>query len=191
MKDLTERIIEYLEKRLRSSRFKHTLGTCRIAKNLAAKYGVQEQKAELAALLHDAGKSLDKKGMVKYAARYRLKVPEKELVIKHNPSLLHGYISADIAKREFGITDPDILRAIETHTLGAQHMSLLGKIIYISDAVSFDRRYPGVNKLRRLAYSKIDTAVRKAMANKIYYVIKKRAWLHPCAAAAWNSIIEE
>ena len=190
MKNLTDNIISVLKKRLDSSRFKHTLGTCRIAKELAAKNGVPEHKAVLAALLHDAGKGFNKNGMIKYASRHKLKVPEKKLIIKHNPSLLHSFISADIAKREFRVTDPDILTAIALHTLGGRNMSMLSKIIYISDSVSFDRRYPGVKQLRRLAYSDINAAVREAMANKIYYVIKKKFWLHPAAAEAWNSILE-
>ena len=43
---------------------------------------------------------------------------------------MHGPIGAVIAKRDFGITDNEILRAIEIHTTGDTNMSLLEKIIF-------------------------------------------------------------
>lgn len=188
-KDITDNILSYLKKHLDGARFKHSLGTCRIIKVLARNNGVPERKALLAGLLHDAGKMYGKKEMMKYAARRRLKVPYLKDVIKYNPSLLHSYISADIAKRKFGVTGRDILRSIELHTLGGARMSTLSKIMYVADSVSFDRRYPGVKQLRTLAYRDLDAAMRSAMANKLYYVVKNNKWLHPTAVKAWNSII--
>jgi len=189
VKDLTDGIVSYLKIHLDRARFKHSLGTCKIVRELARKNGVPENKAVLAGLLHDAGKGYSKKEMVRYAAKHRLKIPYGKDVIKYNPSLLHGNISADIALRKFGITDRDILSAIAQHTVGGKNMSVLSKIIYVSDSVSLDRRYPGVKRLRKLAYSNLDSAVRAAMANKLYYVVKKNKWLHPGAVEAWNSMI--
>ena len=189
-KDLTEEIITYLKKHLDSARFKHSVGTTRIVRDLALKNGVPERKAVIAGLLHDAGKCYSGKEMIRYALRRRLKVPYMKDVIKHNPSLLHGYISADIARRKFGVADRDMLLAMAQHTVGGERMSKLSKIIYIADSVSYDRRYPGVERLRKLAYADLDGAVKAAMANKLYYVIKKRKWIHPGAVKAWNSMIE-
>ena len=191
MEELTDKIVSYLQKHLDSARYKHTLGTCKIVRELAKRNNIPERKAMIAGLLHDAGKGYKKPEMVKYVSKYKVKVPFKKLVIKHNPSLLHSYISADIATRKFGIKDNDILRAIILHTLGGENMSVLAKIVYVADSVSFDRRYPGVQGLRKLAYSSVDSAVKAAMANKLYYVIKNSKWLHPGALKAWNSIIKQ
>jgi len=191
MEELTDKIITYLEKHLDRARYKHTLGTCKIVRELAKRNNVPEAKAMIAGLLHDAGKGYKKPEMVKYVAKHRVKVPYKKLVIEHNPSLLHSYISADIAKRKFGIKDNGILKAITLHTLGGENMPVLAKIVYVADSVAFDRRYTGVKELRELAYKNLDSAVKAAMANKLYYVIKNNKWLHPGALKAWNYAISK
>ena len=39
-------------------------------------------------------------------------------------------------------------------------MNLLGKIIYVADYMEPNRNFPGVDKLRALAYSDIDAALK-------------------------------
>lgn len=188
---ITEKLLlKYLKQHLKSARFKHTLGTAEIVLELAKLNGVNLEKARIAALLHDAGKRFNAKDMVQYALKHRLKVPCMKDVIKYNPSLLHSYISADIAKKHFSVKDKGILSAIALHTVGAADMGMLAKIVYVADSVSFDRRYPGVKELRALAYRDINAAARAAMANKLFYVLKKGAWLHPEAVKAWNFTVK-
>ena len=189
MKTLNEKIISYLKGHVDSARFKHTLGTCRVVEELAKRFGVPPDKAAIAALLHDAGKGYTKAEMLSYVKRHKLKPPELKAVIEHNPSLLHGYISADIAKRQFKITDKDILASIEQHTVGEAAMSALSRIIYLADSIAPDRRFPAAKNIRKLAMVDLDKAVQAAMANKIYYVIKKGFWLHPKAVEAWNWMV--
>jgi len=184
-----DKIIPFLKKKLDPARFKHTLGTTRIAMQLAAIYNAPVLKAEAAGLLHDCGKSMSARKMINYVKARRVSLPNKAEVIENSPALLHSFIGADIARRIFGIKDQDILAAVRNHTVGAPDMGLLSKIIYISDAVAFDRRYPGIKRVRRLAYRNMDAAIREVMANKLYYVVLKKKWLHPGAAAAWNSAI--
>lgn len=169
------------------ARYKHTLGTFRTAVKLAGLYGVSEEKAATAALLHDAGKSFSKDKMIEYARSNKLKVPHFDSVVKHSPSLLHGYISAHIAEKKFGIKDKEILQAITMHTLGGKDMCMLAKIIYIADATSPDRRHKNVKKLRALSLKDIDKALKLAMAHKLFHVVTNDKWLHPDAAHAWNS----
>lgn len=187
---IINKIIGYLKKNVSSARFKHILGTCETAKKLAEKHKISKDKAELAALLHDAGKGLSKPEMIKYIEDYKVSVPIKDLTIKYNPSLLHGYISADIAKRIFKIKNKEILDAICLHTVGGEKMSDLAKIIYLADATSPDRRYSTVKKIRYQSMRNIDKAVQMAMANKLHHVILKNKWLHPHAIKAWNSTVK-
>lgn len=185
-----ETIISYLKKHLDSARFKHTLGTCRVVEELAARHKLPLDKAIVAALLHDAGKGFKPRAMIAYVKKHKVKLPEKELVIRLNPSLLHSYISADIAKREFNVTDKDTLSAIELHTVGGPGMSLLSKVLYIADSISPDRRHPDINRMRRLALKDIDGALKATMANKMRFVIYKNGWLHPEAVKAWNYLVK-
>jgi predicted HD superfamily hydrolase involved in NAD metabolism len=190
LKTINGTLLAYLKNHLDTARYKHTLGTCKTAAELAAKYSVPVEKAELAALLHDAGKGCSKTEMMAYVKRRKLKVPELKAVIEHNPSLLHSYISADIAKTKFNIKDKDILLSIERHTVGAAGMSTLSKIIYVADAIAPDRRFPSVSKMKKLAMADLNKAVQAAMANKIFYVCKKGFWLHPEAVKAWNWMVK-
>ncbi len=53
-------------------------------------------------------------------------------------------------RRDFGITDRELLDAVSYHTTGRAGMTLLEKIIFIADAVEPGRDYPGVEEIREL-----------------------------------------
>ena len=184
-----EKIKKHLKSILTSARYKHSLGVAKVAEELAGRYGVSKEKALLAGLLHDAGKGYSKKGMINYILKHRLKIDNKNDLLRYGVSLAHGDISAHIAKTKFGITDPEILKAISSHTLGRPNMSRLAKIIYLADASAPDRRHPYVKTLRKKILRNLDSALLFSMGNKIIYVLRKKKWLHPDAAKAWNSLI--
>jgi predicted HD superfamily hydrolase involved in NAD metabolism len=187
---VTDTILSYLTEHLPPERLKHTLGTVKTAESLAARHGVSEEKARLAALLHDAAKGFTLDAMVRYVRRNRLTIPVKERIIRENPELLHGFISADIARKKFGVRDRDILEAIAYHTIGRKNMSRLAKIIYLADATAPDRRYPALAMLRAASRRDLDAAFQLTLAHKIAYVLKNKQWLHPGAVEAWNSLIK-
>ncbi len=189
MKTLHETIAEYLSSHLQPARYRHTIGTAKVAAILAQKHGVDIKDAVLAALLHDAGKGYSKDQMITYAKKHRVEAPCREEIIKHNPSLLHGYISAHIARTKFKVTKRDVLDAIAQHTLGGPSMTKLAKILYVADITAPDRRYASVSKLRRLAMRNLELAMREAEKVKLDFCIKKNAWLHPTAILTWNETV--
>ena len=71
---------------------------------------------------------------------------------------IHGKIAAEVMKRDWGIKDEDVINAVKNHTTGRQGMSLLEKIIFVADAIEPSRDYPGVDKLRELAFKDLDSA---------------------------------
>jgi predicted HD superfamily hydrolase involved in NAD metabolism len=54
---------------------------------------------------------------------------------KREKVLIHGPLGAVIAKKDYGINDEEILKAIRIHTTGDTNMSLLDKIIFLSDFI--------------------------------------------------------
>ena len=82
-------------------------------------------------------------------------------------------MAADLLKCEWGIEDPDVLNAVTYHTTGRPGMSLLEKIIYLADAIEPGRNYPGVGRLRKLAYEDLDKACAEVMRQTIEYVKHK------------------
>jgi predicted HD superfamily hydrolase involved in NAD metabolism len=69
------------------------------------------------------------------------------------PSLLHGPVGAELARRTFNIMDAEILGAIAYHTTGHQGMSDLQKLIFVSDAIEPWRDYPGIDEIRKAAFA--------------------------------------
>ncbi|MBN1620964.1 MAG: bis(5'-nucleosyl)-tetraphosphatase (symmetrical) YqeK [Endomicrobiales bacterium] len=184
-----DKIISYLKQHLSKARFNHTLGTWRVARQLASKHKVSRDKIDIACLLHDAGKGLKNRQLIKYVKKAKMYLPYLKEIIKNNPSILHSFVSADIARKKFGVRDKEILKAISSHTIGSPCMNTLDKIVYLADITAPDRRYPLVKRLRWHASRDLDKAMRMALKNKIQHVIKNKKWLHPGAVESWNSFV--
>lgn len=102
--------------------------------------------------------------------------------------LLHAYVSEDLARREFQIHDKEILGAIRRHTLGDKKMSLIDVILYVADASSLDRGHSTSEATRALAFTDLDAALKRCVADKLAHAINREAWLHPLTVHLWNSL---
>ncbi len=181
-------ILARLRATLKPARVEHVLNVAALAEALARRHGADPDKARLAGLLHDAGRRFPPPLMADYARRRRLKVPSGALTAALEPMLLHAHISEDLAKREFGVRDPEVLSAVRKHTLGDPTMTLLDKVLYVADACSADRDHPGVEETRGLAFADLDAAFERCLAEKLSHALARRAWLHPLTIELWNSL---
>lgn len=181
--------IAELERMLKPRRFEHVQAVARLADALARRWGQDPQKALLAALLHDCGRSVPADQMPAQARKHRVAVPAFAQIERRNPTLLHAYLSADIARRRFKVQDPAVLGAISKHTLGAARMSALDRLLYVADSCSEDRRYRGVARLRKLAFRDLDEAFCACVQNKIRDAVERGGWLHPTTVTLWNSLL--
>jgi len=117
----------------------HSIAVAEMASDLAKKYEIDENQAYLAGILHDC---------VKYIGIEKIKdlIKEKNIeVFNHEmqaPKTLHAPVGEYIAKERFGIQDSKILDAIRFHTIGRCEMTLLEKIIFISDKIEPVTREP-------------------------------------------------
>ncbi|MBI5202693.1 MAG: nicotinate (nicotinamide) nucleotide adenylyltransferase [Elusimicrobia bacterium] len=164
---------------LSKDRYAHTLGVSKLAAELARIHGHDASAAALAGLLHDCGRRFDLAGMARYANARRLPVPERAATLSAAPLLAHAYIGADLAKREFGVKDPEVLGAIAHHTLGKPGMSAFERLLYIADIASADRGFPAAGRIRRLAKKDLDLAFLEAVRTKEHWVRETGEWLHP------------
>ena len=183
-----------LRRRLRgllpAPRFRHTLAVADLARRLARRWGIDEEKAALAALLHDLGRAVPAARLPGLTRRLRLKIPRSAETLRRSPLLAHSYVSEHWARERFGVDDPAVLRAIRRHTLGAPaaaEMSSLDKALYIADSASTDRRYRGVEAVRELAFRDLDEAFKSSVAAKLRHALINGEWLHPQGLALWNS----
>lgn len=184
----TNAILRYLKGHLSPSRLAHVRAVQRTAERLARIHGVPLSLVTPAALLHDAARNLAVRDLVAYVRKNKVAVPCRADVVRHNPLLLHSFVSADIARRRFGIRNRKILAAVALHTVAGRNMDALAKLIYLADSISADRHYPAAEKIRRAGRADLDRAFHMALANKIAYVLARNAWLHPASVQAWNEL---
>jgi predicted HD superfamily hydrolase involved in NAD metabolism len=177
---------------LSPARVRHTLSVARWARRLATVHGEDAERAELAGLLHDCAKELSGPALAGWVRRRRLAVPDREFILRERHlGLFHAYVSADRARREFGIADRAVLRAIAGHTLGHSAMTALDKVLYVADFSSPDRRYPAAARVRRIARRSLDGAFRESLRMKLTYVLRSGRGLHPQTVRLWNRGVGE
>lgn len=161
---------------LLEKRYRHSVNVMETAVKMAEFYNADVEKARVAGLLHDCAKNYSTAQMLELCNLYGI---ELDSVSKAQPGLIHAFLGAEVAKREFGIDDDEIYDAIYYHTVGKPAMNLLTKIIYIADGIEPLRTYEGVDTLREIAFHDIDKAIIYQMDMTIKQVIKKGTLLHP------------
>jgi len=177
-----------LKEIMSEERFEHSLNVSRVARELALKYDYNADNAEVAGLLHDCAKDLDYKILEKMVLEYNIKTDE---IIQNIPKLLHPLVGAAIAEKEFNIKDPAILKAIRAHSTGAAQMSLLDKIIYLSDKIEPLRNNEGVEEVRKMVGKDLNKAVLMVLDKGLIYLISKGSLIHPISIEARNNILSK
>ena len=133
------------EKYANSKRLTHILGVARLAKELAHRFNLDEDKAYIAGLLHDYCKYETIEEMIA--------IIDDETIInkfKNAPQIYHAYASSVVAEKEFMISDEEILNGIKYHVYGRVNMSLFEKIIVISDFAEDSREYARCKEVRKI-----------------------------------------
>lgn len=180
-----ESINNYIALNLSEKRKIHIDGVKETAKKLAAFYHEDQEKAELAALFHDMFRGVSEETLNEYVKEFGLN--DKYI---DNKNLAHGKIAAVVLKRDYNIQDEDILNAVAFHTTGRAGMSTLEKIIYLADAMEPNRSYPGVEKLRKLAFENLDDACIFSLSRTIDYIRSKKLFLDEDTIKAKDFLIK-
>ena len=163
-------------------RYKHCLRVAAQAGLLACHYGLDEEQARLAGLLHDVARDLSFDTLLSYAADNGLLVGAEE---RANPIILHAPVGAALIKNDWGISDETVLKAIALHTVAAPDMDDFCQLIYLADIIEPGRtEWPGLKTLRRLSYEHLGRAMLLALQENISYLEECHTFIHPRAVAA-------
>ncbi len=174
-----------VRERLSSKRFEHTMNVKKMAVKLAKHYGADENKAALAATLHDAAKEISKDEMRGLMREY----PQWAEGGEQRPTpVWHGVCAAILARTQWGVTDEEVLSAIACHTAGKPGMSMLDKIVYLADMTSAERDWDGVEQLRKLEMQDLDKAMLAALKQTNDFVLGQGKPLDPMSKAAYDDI---
>lgn len=148
---LRERAYAYLK----PSRVPHVAGCEQEAASLARRWGEDPGDAAEAGILHDITKKLSMDEQLILAEKYGIVFDKFE---RENIKLTHAITGAALSRDLFGVPDR-IYSAIRWHTTGRADMTLLEKIIYLADYIEPTCDFDGVERLRKLAYENIDSAM--------------------------------
>jgi nicotinate-nucleotide adenylyltransferase len=88
-----------------------------------------------------------------------------------------------VAERIFGENEA-VVSAIECHTTGKAAMNMLEKIIYVADYMEPNRDFPGVEELRKLAYSDMDAALERGLRMTLEHLARQGAEVSPTSREA-------
>lgn len=173
---MLEELRKEVKKRVIEKRFIHILGVEEKAVELGKKYGEDEEKLRVAAILHDVAKNIKIDELERICREnFSSELTNEDIKIKE---ILHGFVGAIIAQKEFGIQDKDILDAIKYHTIGKKDLNRFGRIIYIADAIEKNRDYPGVEELRKIVDNDLDYGIIEEIDRKVRYLEKSNGKIH-------------
>lgn len=179
-----DQAIETIKTVLPNERVEHSIRVADVAIKLANCYHIDIEKIQLAAILHDYAKNHTSEEMRQWILNSAL---SKDLLFYHS-AIWHGPVGALILKVKHGVHDRDILNAIHSHTTGRPHMSLFEKIIFVADYIEPARRFPGIDKIREVAFKQIDQATYMILQNMIQYLMSKEQTVYPSTFYAYNEL---
>lgn len=168
---------------LKANRVNHVLGCRDTAVALAKRWGADETDAARAGLLHDITKALDGPLQLTLCSEYGILLDNFST---RNPKTLHALTGSLVAERIFGENEA-VISAIRHHTTGKADMNLLEKIIYVADYMEPNRDFPGVDRLRTLAYTDINGALKLGLEMTLDHLKRQGSEVSPESqeALAW------
>jgi predicted HD superfamily hydrolase involved in NAD metabolism len=163
------RLVDLVAGRVSKKRLEHMLRVETLAVRLARFWGVSEEKASVASLLHDIARDEPDSSLVELVENTDDPLA-REMATTSAPVVLHAPVGALIARRDFGVDDPEILRAIAVHTTGAPHMDGLAMIMFLADYCEPSRHFAGVEEVRSLLFNSLEAAMLRALAQTLAYL---------------------
>ena len=180
---------EIVKSKMSLKRFTHTLGVVEMSEKLAKTYNADIEKCKVAALLHDICKEMDMEYIKNICKNnFMNELSEEDL---ENNEILHGFAGAYYVKNELGINDKEILSAIKYHTVGAENMTSVEKIVYIADAIEYGRNYPSVVKIREETFKNLDRGILMEIEHKEKYLESIGKKSHPNTDKLKKEILKE
>jgi len=165
---------------LKPNRVAHVLGCRDTAVELAKHWGADVTDAARAGILHDITKAIDGPLQLTLCDAYGKILSDFS---RRYPKTLHALTGSLVAQRIFGENEA-VVSAIEHHTTGKANMNLLEKIIYVADYMEPNRDFPGVERLRALAFSDIDAALKLGLEMTLEHLKRQGAEVSPASRDA-------
>lgn len=132
------RLHEFLQVNCSPERYEHIKRVTATCMELALRFGVSRVRARVLGLAHDMVREWNDDQYLALVSSVGYEPNDME---RERPMLLHGRCAAILVKKNFGIRNPSMLRALEDHTLGRPGMDMTGILLYVSDYLEPGRKY--------------------------------------------------
>jgi predicted HD superfamily hydrolase involved in NAD metabolism len=165
--EVTRLVQGELSRRVSDSRRRHVERVVAAADALAERFGVPPEGVRLAAAAHDLDREISPGEARRLVKEWGIDVPPGG---DDGPEFLHGPIAAERLRRQFGVTDREILHAVRHHTLGDPGFGRIGLILFVADFCEPGRRHlSDVDRSRILGKDSLE-----AMAREVLYLAMRR-----------------
>ena len=158
------------------------------AEELARRWGASADDAAVAGLLHDICRDLDRQEVLACARKHGVAIDDivdDDAVVP----LLHARVAAaEIAALGFA---PEVVEAVERHTLGGPGMSLLDEVVFVADGIAPGRTWKGVDEVRRRAMESLDAAALDLVRRDLDRLRRQGREPHPRMMALYEELSEE
>ena len=162
-------------------RYAHSESVAAYSAELARRWGVDEELAYAAGLLHDMMHYLPAEEYLSWALVYGVRCDRAAL---EDPQLLHGPLAAAVLEQDYYCDDPELLQAVRCHTVPAPEMCDLAKIVFVADILEPTRpAWEGQDELRRLAMTDLDGCVAGCLERTMAYLESQSKTPHPDTAS--------
>ena len=155
---------------------------------LAARHGIDEERAELAILGHDVARAAKKSEILRLADHYGMSTLDLE---RRAAITLHGPVGAELLRHEDGLEDEEILAAVRWHTTGHPTLTPLGQLVFIADKLEPRKikSYPYQQELRHIANENLGRAVLEFLCRESALRLQRRRPVHPASIATINALL--
>lgn len=159
-----------------------------ICRQLAEHHGIPRDRADLALLAHDIARAMPPKELIRLATQLGLPIGPVERQV---PVLLHGPVGAELLRREEGLDDPAIYRAIRWHSTAHPSLDDLGKAVFLADKLDPQKiaRYPYLPQLHPLALEDLDRALLEFLTRELIALASQRQPVHLAMVKARNALL--
>lgn len=180
-----KRMKALLRRRVKPSRFVHSVMVAEAAEKMALAYGVDPRIARMAGLLHDWDKALSPKRLRDRIATYQLAIDGPTQI--NMPQLLHGPTAAAVLADEFPEFGDEVFQAIARHTVGGIRMTPLDMIVFCADKIEPGNDVPVYRDLYdRIGMIDLKDLFMAVQREGLMYLLRSNRPLNVDAVEVWN-----
>ncbi|MBN1902787.1 bis(5'-nucleosyl)-tetraphosphatase (symmetrical) YqeK [Candidatus Sumerlaeota bacterium] len=181
-------IIKYLEEVLDRERLLHSLGVYHASLQLAQLLEVDLEAAAICGLVHDCARGWTPGRIREILEESGHFLPKEDITY---PGIWHAQLAAYMLKDVFDIDDTMIDAAVRYHPTGAPRMDRMAKLLFIADYIEPNRRFDGVDAIRKLVFTDWEAAFGIIMKEKIDHVRTRGKPVHPRALQALQAYVQQ